>query len=248
MLRSISSRFMKLLVICFRSIGPPPHTKISKTAAGRAVERKRKDEPGIPSLSALRGPLSRYQKLMQQGSEKLQYHYSKRSNDIIIERTVNVRLRAGANYFDLPEELHTGLSRHKNASTKYKAVYQRLDAEMYFSTALTIVQPNNKGGRALHHSVYILVVMLFSFGTRHLNASEKKEMTRLFKCKLLLQVAPLYNRRIPQQLGQIGNAEPIPLAQALGKAFGGASTTMRDAEPSSDKERAFVYSVIIANA
>jgi hypothetical protein len=59
-------------------------------------------------------------------------------------------------------------------------------------------------------------------------------MTRLFKCKLLLQVAPLYNRRIPQQLGQIGNAEPIPLAQALGKAFGGASTTMRDAEPSSD--------------
>jgi hypothetical protein len=51
------------------------------------------------------------------------------------------------------------------------AVYQRLDAEMYFSTALTIVQPNNKGGRVLHHSVYILVVMLFSFGTRHLNAS-----------------------------------------------------------------------------
>ncbi|KAG2079487.1 hypothetical protein BD769DRAFT_1686289 [Suillus cothurnatus] len=220
MLRSISSRFMKLL-LPFDWF--TPHTKISKTAAGRAVERKRKDEPGIPSLSALRGPLSRYQKLMQQGSEKLQYHYSKRSNDIIIERTVDVRLRAGANDF---------------------AVYQRLDAEMYFSTALTIVQPNNKGGRALHHSVYILVVMLFSFGTRHLNASYASKNASLRS----MNGEEGDDKAIQNQLGQIGNAEPIPLAQALGKAFGGASTTMRDAEPSSDKERAFVYSVIIANA
>ncbi|OJA16031.1 hypothetical protein AZE42_04288 [Rhizopogon vesiculosus] len=96
-----------------------PHTNISKTATDSKVERRRKDELGIPSFSALTskatsvdpyagfskpcrytsGPLSRYQKFMRKGSGKLIYHYTKRFADIVIERTVNVPLRAGANHF-----------------------------------------------------------------------------------------------------------------------------------------------------
>ncbi|KAG1798810.1 hypothetical protein EV424DRAFT_1440198 [Suillus variegatus] len=131
-----------------------PHAKISKTAADRAVERKRKDELGIPSFSPLHsartsedpyagyskpcqysyssGPLSRYQKLMRQGSKKLQYHYTKCFDDIIIERTVNVPLRAGANHFDLPEELHAGLSRHENARTKCKGETRYVHIHTYW--------------------------------------------------------------------------------------------------------------------
>jgi hypothetical protein len=33
------------------------------------------------------------------------------------------------------------------------AVYQRLDADLYFSTALTTMLPNNKTGQVLHPSV-----------------------------------------------------------------------------------------------
>ncbi|KAG0701498.1 hypothetical protein DFH29DRAFT_926181, partial [Suillus ampliporus] len=61
---------------------------------------------------------------MRQGSEKLRYHYTKRFKDIIIERTVNVPLRAGANHFDPPKELHTELSMHETARTKYKSKTQ----------------------------------------------------------------------------------------------------------------------------
>ncbi|KAG1896081.1 uncharacterized protein F5891DRAFT_1248415 [Suillus fuscotomentosus] len=49
---------------------------------------------------------------------------------------------------DLLKELHNELSRHENARAKYKAVYQRPDADMYFSIALTTVLPNNKGGQS----------------------------------------------------------------------------------------------------
>ncbi|KAG2063855.1 S-adenosyl-L-methionine-dependent methyltransferase [Suillus decipiens] len=223
-----------------------PHTKIPKTAADRAVERKRKDELGIPSFSALHsartsadpyagyskpcqyptGPLSRYQKLMRQGSQDLQYHYTKRFNNIIIERTINVPLRAGANHFDLPKELHTGLSRHENARTKYKAVYQRLDADMYFSTALTTVLPNNKGGQVLHPSQKRILTVrecarAQGFPDNYEFVSVNKEKKQMTKA-------------IDDQFRQIGNAVPTSLAQALGKAFGGAMNKMWDAEPSRD--------------
>ncbi|KAG2037322.1 S-adenosyl-L-methionine-dependent methyltransferase [Suillus americanus] len=223
-----------------------PHTTISKTAADKAVERKRKDELGIPSFSALRsartstdpyagyskpcrypsGPLSRYQKLMRQGSEKLQYHYTKRFNDIIIERTVNVPLRAGANHFDLPKELHTGLSRHEDARIKYKAVFQRLDADMYFSTALTTVQPNTKGGQVLHPSQKRILTVREC--ARAQGFPDKYEFVSVNKEKKDMAKA------IQDQLRQIGNAVPTSLAHALGKAFGGALTKMWDAEPSRD--------------
>lgn len=85
-----------------------PHTIIPKTDTDRAVERRRKNELGIPSFSALSsaatsadpyagfsqprrypsGPLSRYQKFMRMGSEKLRYHFTKRFGDIITERSV----------------------------------------------------------------------------------------------------------------------------------------------------------------
>ncbi|KAG1743398.1 S-adenosyl-L-methionine-dependent methyltransferase [Suillus lakei] len=217
-----------------------PHTTVSKTAADGAVERKRKDKLGIPSISALlsarnfsgspcqypSGPLSRYQKLMRQGSEKLQYHYTKRFMDIIIERTVNVPLRAGANHFDLPKELHTGLSRHEDARTKYKAVYQRLDADMYFSTALTTVLPNNKGGQVLHPSQKRILTVRecaraqgFPDNYEFISVNKEKNQTA---------------KAINDQFRQIGNAVPTPLALALGKAFGGAMSKMWDAEPSRD--------------
>ncbi|KAG2133739.1 S-adenosyl-L-methionine-dependent methyltransferase [Suillus clintonianus] len=222
-----------------------PHTTISKTAADRAVERKRKDELGIPSFSALHsartpadpyagyskpcqypsGPLSRYQKLMRQGSKKLQYHYTKRFGDIVIERTLNVPLRVGANHFDLPMELHTGLSKHENARTKYKAVYQRLDADMYFSTALTTVLPNNKSGQVLHPSQKRILTVREC--ARAQGFPDSYEFVSVNKGKAMAKA-------IDDQFRQIGNAVPTPLALALGKAFGGAMSKMWDAEPSRD--------------
>lgn len=161
---------------------------------------------------------------MRQGSEKLQYHYTKRFNDVIIERTVNVPLRAGANHFDLPKELHTGLSRHENARTKYKAVYQRLDADMFFSTALTTVLPNAKGGQVLHPSQKRILTVREC--ARAQGFPDNYEFVSVNKEKM--------SKAINDQFRQIGNAVPIPLALALGKAFGGAMSKMWDAEPSRD--------------
>ncbi|KAG2738408.1 hypothetical protein P692DRAFT_20923682 [Suillus brevipes Sb2] len=64
-----------------------PTSNISKTSADRAVERKRKTELGILSLSVLHSwtiiPL-----LCARGSEKLRCYYTKRFNNIIIERFI----------------------------------------------------------------------------------------------------------------------------------------------------------------
>lgn len=75
-------------------------------------------------------------------------------------RTVNVPLRAGANHFgkssymisdcveftvtviDLPKELHTGLSRHENARTKYKGKTQDVRIQTY---QLILRQPSISG-------------------------------------------------------------------------------------------------------
>ncbi|KAG2029571.1 S-adenosyl-L-methionine-dependent methyltransferase, partial [Suillus americanus] len=197
----------------------------TETTTSRAKERMRKNELGIPSFSALHsaatsgdpyvgyskprsypsGPLSRYQKLMRQGSEKLKYHYTKRFKDIIIERTVNVPLRAGANHFG---NNSTSAVKHiaRSWSDPPTAVYQRLDADMCLSTALTTVSPNNKSGQILHPSVCILTIAVW----RLLNPSYASK----------------------NQFKQIDGVVPIPLTLALGKAVGEATFRMWDAEPS----------------
>ncbi|KAG1724751.1 S-adenosyl-L-methionine-dependent methyltransferase [Suillus paluster] len=201
-----------------------PHANISKTAADRAVERKRKDKLGIPSFSALpsartsadpfagyskpchypSGPLSRYQKFVRRGSDKLMYHYTKRFGDIIIERTVNVPMRAGANHF---------------------AVYQRLNADMYFSTALTTVLPNTKGGQVLHPSQKRILTVREC--ARAQGFPDDYKFVSVNKGRKIVKA-------IDDQFRQIGNAVPIPLAYALGNALGGAMFRMWDAEPSRD--------------
>ncbi|KAG0701495.1 hypothetical protein DFH29DRAFT_1000139 [Suillus ampliporus] len=235
-----------------------PHANISKTAADRAVERRRKDDLGIPSFSALHStrtsadphagyskpchypsePLSRYQKFMRQGSEKLRYHYTKRFNDIIIERShfglypgsssyvVLGNVKFNADVVDLPKELHTGLSKHEDARTKYKGKTQdRLDADMYFSTALTTVLPNNKGGQVLHPSQKRILTVREC--ARAQGFPDDYEFVSVNKERKMVKA-------INDQFRQIGNAVPIPLARALGQALGDAMSRMWDAEPSRD--------------
>jgi hypothetical protein len=56
------------------------------------------------------------------------------------------------------------------------AVYQRLDADLYFLTALTTMLPNGKTGQVLHPSVWALPVF-FAIDVLHLARQQKRILT-----------------------------------------------------------------------
>ncbi|KAI5117478.1 hypothetical protein M0805_007182 [Coniferiporia weirii] len=124
----------------------------------------------------------------------------------VVERTVNIPLHAGADYSDLPP----GLRRISEGVDKgAKGSYRRLDGDGQFRTMLTTVQPQAKGAAVLHPTQ-----------KRVLTVRECARAQGFPDSYEFVSVETRRNRIIQDLYVQIGNAVPVPLALALGKALG----------------------------
>jgi DNA (cytosine-5)-methyltransferase 1 len=98
-------------------------------------------------------------------------------------------------------------------------LYGRIDGNGYFQTAMTTVGPSAKGSRLLHPTQKRILTV--------------RECARAQGFPDHYQFVSL-NHQLPQivedQHRQIGNAVPIPLALALGKALGDSLLKMWDNE------------------
>ncbi|KAF8559697.1 S-adenosyl-L-methionine-dependent methyltransferase [Imleria badia] len=208
-----------------------PHVIMKATAEDKREARERKDVLKIPTLCPLEvskppfvgfsqprkhssEPLTRYQKWMRQrrdGSinQDLKYHYTRRWRHNVAERVCAVPLVAGANQFSLPAKLRMQLAKQKEAETKYASLYKRLDGDHVFATALTTVAPNSKGGTVLHPSQ-----------KRILSVQECARAQGFPDNYEFLSANDAPTKIVKDQLRQIGNAVPVPLAYALGKSLG----------------------------
>ncbi|KAF8447830.1 hypothetical protein L210DRAFT_978503 [Boletus edulis BED1] len=214
-----------------------PHVTVKATAENKREARERKDVLKIPAFCPLEvskppfvgfsqsrkhgsEPLTRYQKWTRQrqdGSinQDLKYHYTRRWRHNVAERVCTVPLVPGANQFKYPEglpaKLRMELSKRKEAETKYASLYKRIDGDHVFATALTTVAPNNKGGTVLHPSQ-----------KRILSVQECARAQGFPDHYEFLSVNDAPIKVVTDQLRQIGNAVPVPLAYALGKSLGQA--------------------------
>lgn len=136
------------------------------------------------------------------------------------------------------------------------AIYKRIDGKAHFKTAMTTVHPSAKGSQVLHPSVgsVVLSFRLPRVLLTHTLAAPAKahcECARMCArtgvpgplrvhvgkqtagadrrgCawRLVISKSCFADMSTSQQLRQIGNAVPVPLALALGKALGDSLLTM----------------------
>ncbi|KIJ10522.1 cytosine-5--methyltransferase [Paxillus involutus ATCC 200175] len=216
-----------------------PHITIKATSDDKKEAQKRKNILMIPTFCPLEAskppyagfsqprkhisePLSRYQAWMRQRpdgviNQDLGYHYTRRWRSNVAERVCAVPLKAGANQFSLPAKLRMELTNRKDAEKKYQSLYKRLDANHVFATALTTLAPNTKGGAVLHPSQ-----------KRILSVQECARAQGFPDHYEFLSVNDAPNKVVADQLRQIGNAVPVPLAYALGKSLGQALLKLWD--------------------
>ncbi|KAI8989795.1 S-adenosyl-L-methionine-dependent methyltransferase [Trametes punicea] len=167
-------------------------------------------------------PLSRYQSwLRAESGEAVLYHYTGWWSPSVVERVVNIPLRPDAGFKDLPIELRVKRYYDKTDNLKdkyqsYGGVYGRINGDGQFVTAMTTVAPNAKGGKVLH--------------------PDQKRILTIRECARAQGFPDKYmflsvNRRasdiLADQLRQIGNAVPVPLALALGMQIGKALADLR---------------------
>ncbi|KAI9065405.1 S-adenosyl-L-methionine-dependent methyltransferase [Trametes sanguinea] len=163
-------------------------------------------------------PLSRYQSWVRSGNgDTVLYHYTKWCASGVVERVVNIPIKPDADHEDLPSALRNERLYDEMGNTKmgYRGIYGRINGEEQFVTAMTTIAPNAKGGKVIHpNQKRILSVREcaraqgFPDKYRFLSSNEK------------------VNDVIADQLRQIGNAVPVPLALALGKEIGKAACTL----------------------
>ncbi|KAF9227783.1 S-adenosyl-L-methionine-dependent methyltransferase [Gyrodon lividus] len=216
-----------------------PHIAVKVTSGDKKEAQKRKDVLMIPAFCPLAAskppyvgfsqprkhssePLSRYQAWMRRCpdgaiNQDLRYHYTRRWCPNVAERVCAIPLRAGANQFSLPAKLQMELATKKQAEKKYTSLYKRLDANHVFATALTTVAPNSKGGAVLHPSQ-----------KRILTVQECARAQGFPDHYEFVSANDAPNKVVADQLRQIGNAVPVPLAYALGKSLGQVLLKMWD--------------------
>ncbi|GJE87065.1 BAH and Dcm domain-containing protein [Phanerochaete sordida] len=163
-------------------------------------------------------PRNRYQHMARDGLEddaKVEYHYTQKFTAKIVERVLNVPLRPGANHQDLPPELRDARKLQPNGKSRkeYERHYKRIDGEGQFSTVLTAVKPHSMNAVVLHPTQKRVLTV--------------RECARAQGFRDSHQFLSVYSESIPakvaeDQLRQIGNAVPVPLARALGKELGKA--------------------------
>ncbi|KAI0318826.1 S-adenosyl-L-methionine-dependent methyltransferase, partial [Amylostereum chailletii] len=199
-----------------------PHTILSRTRADKDEATARKAS-GIPAFDALvrngtslpgfdhpveygSAPRTRYQTWMRQRSgDKVSGHYTARFSDAVVERTVNVPLEPDASWLDLPKEL----TPKKSGKQVADGIYQRINGEGFFRTSTTTVSPASKGSTVLHPSQ-----------KRILTVRECARAQGFPDHWQFLSSNTKPNTIVQDQLRQIGNAVPVPLAMALGRSLG----------------------------
>ncbi|KAI0822767.1 S-adenosyl-L-methionine-dependent methyltransferase [Trametes gibbosa] len=153
-------------------------------------------------------PLSRYQSWLRAGNgDSVLYHYAKRHTVEVVERVTNIPIEPDAGHEDLPEELELSSRKGK---PQYRTMYGRINGNGQFLTAMTTVAPNAKGGKVVHPTQ-----------KRILTVRECARAQGFPDSYQFLSVNKKWsNDCLSDQLRQIGNAVPIPLAHALGKSIG----------------------------
>jgi len=160
-------------------------------------------------------PITMYQARARSGVQdgKVTLHYSRRHQAPVVERVVNVPLKPDADHSDLPLALQIGLTYARKNSDggpgKFRRTYRRADGQRHIDTLITNPNPCSKGTTAIHpHQKRTWTVREyarlqgFPDNYKFVTDSKKSEVTQQFK--------------------QIGNAVPVPLAIALGRAIGKA--------------------------
>ncbi|KAK7034044.1 hypothetical protein VNI00_012475 [Paramarasmius palmivorus] len=208
-----------------------PHVVFEETKAQRkdAMDRERK---GICQFDAVRRvkkslflpgfpqgtyyatpPQNAYQSWMREkmgDNAKVMDHITKCHKAEIVEATVTMPFKANVTHTELPIPLQPRCARPGGKQAD-KAFYGRGDADSFFRTALTSSGPTTKGAWALHpwqKRVYTIREAARSQGfPDHYRFLSEKEFPEGIA---------------DDQQRQIGNAVPVPLALALGKALGEA--------------------------
>ncbi|KAG7452102.1 S-adenosyl-L-methionine-dependent methyltransferase [Guyanagaster necrorhizus] len=151
-------------------------------------------------------PLTRYQKEARKNATENIQHFTRPLKEKIVERIVNIPLKAGADYRSLPGDLHeyqTVNPRSANARTGFRSgMYGRLDAKDVFPTTVTNVYVTAKQSRVLNPWCHRMVTV------RELARSQGFRDDFVFES--------LYNNVVTIHR-QIGNAVPWPVATALGR-------------------------------
>ncbi|KAK0208944.1 S-adenosyl-L-methionine-dependent methyltransferase [Desarmillaria ectypa] len=157
-------------------------------------------------ISYHHAPSTRYQKEARKNATANIQHFTRSLKEKIVERIVNIPLKAGADYHSLPGDLHeyqTVNPRSANARAGFRSgMYGRLDANDVFPTTVTNVYVTAKQSRVLNPWCHRMVTV------RELARSQGFRDDFVFES--------LYNNVITIHR-QIGNAVPWPVATALGR-------------------------------
>ncbi|KII89181.1 hypothetical protein PLICRDRAFT_160365 [Plicaturopsis crispa FD-325 SS-3] len=169
-------------------------------------------------------PLTPYQRLMRRDTgDTVTHQYTRRFGEAVVERTVSVPIRPGANQLDLPRQLRPNPVLKNGNLRKSTDLYGRIDGNGYFKTAMTTVTPNAKGGTLLHPS--------------------QKRIVTVRECARAQGFPDHYSfcsvndnpaKEVEDQHRQIGNAVPVPLAIQLGKSLGDALLQIWEGLPQRD--------------
>jgi len=230
-----------------------PHVVIEATRADRA-EVKRRAAIGIPAFEAVssRGgawdqdeddifpgypdgvpyasaPRTRYQARARQGIAEdadVKFHYTASFSETVVERVCNIAIKPDADSRSLPKKLSLQKHRHEERNlTRKDVLYSRIDGNGHFRTAMTTVAPTAQGSTVIHPTQRRVLTVRecaraqgFPDNWEFLSDSERPGTI------------------IRDQLRQIGNAVPVPLSRALGRALGDALLKMWEAEAEADVE------------
>ncbi|CCL99992.1 uncharacterized protein FIBRA_02017 [Fibroporia radiculosa] len=149
-------------------------------------------------------PMNSYQEWIRQGSSSLVKHqYTRRFAASVVERVLNVPFGPEADHTDLPHQLRI--------SRMWQGVCGRIDENGFFGTALTTVMPTGQCGKLLHPNQKRIVTVR--------ECARAQGFPDWYEFHSINMKAPDV---VADQHRQIGNAVPVPLALALGKALGKA--------------------------
>ncbi|KAI0032194.1 S-adenosyl-L-methionine-dependent methyltransferase [Vararia minispora EC-137] len=225
-----------------------PHREIKQPTSAQRREMKAIREAGIPIVDAVSdgllgdryvgfksvtpyaaAPQTGYQYCIRQSVGKgkgVTLHYSSPYTARTIERVVNIPLRPRANWEDLPKGLPVRLVDSNGGKAKRAkpstGVLTRLSSDDVFQTAMVTLHPSAKASYALHPTQHR--VFTVREGARAQGLPDNWQL-----CSINIDPRKI----IADQLRQIGNAVPVPLALALGRELGSAVSEWykRRAEP-----------------
>ncbi|KAL5511284.1 hypothetical protein ACEPAH_4500 [Sanghuangporus vaninii] len=153
-------------------------------------------------------PRNLYQAFLRKGQSKsarVDLHFTSLFSIGVVERTINVPMRPSANFKDLPRSLQESMKKKKARND----TFWRLDGEGQFKTLMTLVNPSSKGAYVIHPT-----------DKRVLTYRELARAQGFPDHYEFCSVEESRNSHIREMARQIGNAVPVHLAYALGRALG----------------------------